>query len=134
MPPIYVPAPHLITAHTGPLHPIEAIILNNVTTIETWFRKSWQKTPAPITSSVDLRHAGFKIAPVDTNLFPAGFNNINRDFFPLCIQAAQSVLRDGVPDGMNILLLPESHTRNLHYLQSLTVLRDIFSKAGFVAS
>ncbi len=132
MPPIYVPAPHLITAHTGPLHPIEAIILNNVTTIETWFRKSWQKTPAPITSSVDLRHAGFKIAPVDTNLFPAGFNNINRDFFPLCIQAAQSVLRDGVPDGMNILLLPESHTRNLHYLQSLTVLRDIFSKAGFV--
>jgi oxygen-independent coproporphyrinogen-3 oxidase len=28
---------------------------------------------------VDLRNAGFKLAPVDTNLFPAGFNNLNLD-------------------------------------------------------
>lgn len=132
MPSMHVPVPHLITAHTGPLHPIEEIILSHATTIEAWFRKCWQKTPAPITSSVDLRHAGFKIAPVDTNLFPAGFNNLNTAFFPLCIQAVQSVLRDGVPDCTKILLLPESHTRNLHYLRSLSVLRDIFSKAGFI--
>ncbi len=126
------PVPHLTTAHAGPLHPIEAAILNQVITIEAWFRKFWRLTPAPITSSVDLRHAGFKIAPVDTNLYPAGFNNLNPDFHPLCIQAAQSVLRDGVPDCTKILLLPESHTRNLHYLQSLSVLRDIFAKAGFI--
>lgn len=132
MPPIDSPVPHLTTAHAGPLHPIEAAILSQVTTIEAWFRKCWQKTPAPITSSVDLRHAGFKIAPVDTNLFPAGFNNLNPDFFPLCIQAAQSALRDGVPDCTKILLLPENHTRNRHYLQSLSVLRDIFAKAGFI--
>jgi glutamate--cysteine ligase len=28
-------------------------------------------------TSVDLRNAGFKLAPVDTNLFPGGFNNLN---------------------------------------------------------
>ncbi len=132
MPRIDVPVPHLTTAHAGPLHPIEAVILSNVTTIEAWFRKAWQKTPAPVTSSVDLRHAGFKIASVDTNLFPAGFNNLNPDFFPLCIQAAQSFLRDELPECTKILILPEGHTRNRYYLQSLSVLRDIFSKAGFV--
>lgn len=132
MSPTDSPVPHLTTAHAGPLHPIETVILSHATSIEAWFRRCWQKTPAPITSSVDLRHAGFKIAPVDTNLFPAGFNNLNRDFFPLCIQAAQSVLCEGVPDSTKILLLPENHTRNHHYLQSLAVLRDIFVKAGFI--
>ena len=31
----------------------------------------------PFYASVDLRNAGFKLAPVDTNLFPGGFNNLN---------------------------------------------------------
>lgn len=128
---MFAPVPNLTTAHAGPLHPVEAVILSHVSIIENWFRKSWQATPAPITSSVDLRHAGFKIAPVDTNLFPAGFNNLNRDFFPLCIQAAQSVWKPGISECTKILILPESHTRNRFYLASLAVLRDIFSKAGF---
>lgn len=128
---IDVPVPHLTTAHTGPLNHVERIILSQVASIEAWFRLKWQETPPPLTSSVDLRQAGYKLAPVDTNLFPAGFNNLNPEFLPLCIQAAQSALMDNLPDCTKILILPESHTRNLHYLQSLSVLRDIFSKAGF---
>lgn len=128
---IDVPVPNLVTAHSGPLNHVEEVILNQVTIIEAWFRQQWQKTPAPITSSVDLRHAGFKLSPVDTNLFPAGFNNLNPEFLPLCIQAAQSALVGSFPSCLKILLLPESHTRNQFYLQSLSVLRDIFVKAGF---
>lgn len=127
-----VPVPHLTTAHCGPLYHVEKIILNQVATIESWFREKWQMTPPPITSSVDLRHAGFKLAPVDTNLFPAGFNNLNQDFLPLCVQAVQATMIDHLPTCRKILLLPESHTRNRFYLQSLSVLRDIFVKAGFV--
>lgn len=127
-----IPVPHLTTAHSGPLFHVEEIVLNQIANIETWFRHQWKKTPPPLTSSVDLRHAGFKIAPVDTNLFPAGFNNLNPEFLPLCIQAAQSVLIDYVPDCTKILLIPESHTRNKFYLQSLNVLKTIFIKAGFV--
>ncbi|MFI4919350.1 MAG: glutamate--cysteine ligase [Legionellales bacterium] len=127
-----VPVPHLTTAHTGPLHHVEKIILNHTAVIESWFRQQWKDTPPPLTSSVDLRHAGFKLAPVDTNLFPAGFNNLNPEFMPLCIQAAQSVLMEYIPDCTRILLLPENHTRNKFYLQSLSVLRTIFMKAGFV--
>jgi glutamate--cysteine ligase len=125
------PVPHLTTVHSGPLYHVEKVILSQVTTIETWFRQKWQETPPPITSSVDLRHAGFKLAPVDTNLFPAGFNNLHPDILPLCIQAAQSVIVDYLPSCKKILLIPESHTRNRFYLQSITVLRDIFMKAGF---
>lgn len=127
-----VPVPHLTTAHSGPLYHVEKIILNHVPAIEAWFRQKWKETPAPLTSSVDLRHAGFKIAPVDTNLFPAGFNNLNPEFLPLCIQAAQSVLIEYIPDCTKILILPESHTRNKFYLQSLNVLKTIFLKAGFI--
>ncbi|RUQ91540.1 glutamate--cysteine ligase [Legionella septentrionalis] len=126
------PVPHLTTVHSGPLHHIEEVILNQLANIEAWFRQRWQETPAPITSSVDLRHAGFKLSPVDTNLFPAGFNNLNRDFLPLCIQAAQAVIGEQVPSCTKILLLPESHTRNQFYFESLSVLRDIFAKAGFI--
>ena len=46
--------------------------------IESWFEHRWQETPAPLTSSVDIRDAGFKCSPVDTNLYPAGFNNLNQ--------------------------------------------------------
>ena len=127
-----IPVPNLTTAHCGPLYHIEKILLNKVATIETWFRQKWLETPPPLTSSVDLRHAGVKLAPVDTNLFPAGYNNLNPDFLPLCVQAVQSVLFDSFPTCRNILLLPESHTRNSFYMQSLCVLRSIFVQAGFV--
>lgn len=127
-----VPVPHLTTAHSGPLYHVEKIILNQVAAIEAWFRTKWKETPAPLTSSVDLRHAGFKLSPVDTNLFPAGFNNLNPEFLPLCIQAAQSVLAEYNPNCTRILILPEGHTRNKFYLQSLNVIRTILSKAGFI--
>lgn len=131
MPQFDIPVPHLTTASNGPLHHIEAVILNQVPAIEGWFRKRWRETPPSITSSVDLRHAGFKLAPVDTNLFPAGFNNLNPDFLPLCIQAVQSELSETNLSCSKILLVPENHTRNQFYLKSLCRLRDIFSEAGF---
>lgn len=124
--------PNLIATPCDPAHDIEQIILKQVAVIESWFRQKWKDTPASLTSSVDLRHAGFKLAPIDTNLFPAGFNNLSRDCLPLCIQAVQAVLDDYNPTCKNILILPESHTRNQFYMQNLSVLRDIFVKAGFV--
>ena len=69
--------PHLTTALTGPLLELERRILDNDTTVERWLRTQWQEHTPPFYSSVDLRNAGFKLAPVDTNLFPGGFNNLN---------------------------------------------------------
>jgi glutamate--cysteine ligase len=69
--------PHLTTALTGPLLELERRFLDSSTQIEHWLRGQWQEHTPPFYSSCDLRNAGFKLAPVDTNLFPGGFNNLN---------------------------------------------------------
>ena len=123
--------PHLTTALSGPLQQIETLLLTEQNRIETWLRAEWRKTPAPLYTSVDLRNAGFKLAPVDTNLFPAGFNNLNPAFLPLCVQAMQAKIEQVCETASNILLIPEDHSRNLFYLESLATLRDIILKAGY---
>ncbi len=123
--------PNLTTALTGPLHEIEEHLLAHQARIEQWFRGQWRQTTAPLYASVDLRNAGFKLAPVDTNLFPAGFNNLNPEFLPLGIQAAQSAIERIDPEAMRILIVPESHTRNLFYLESLASLTEILILAGY---
>ncbi len=123
--------PHLTTSLKGPLQEIETHFLEHQAKIEAWFRQQWLITPAPFYGSVDLRNAGFKLAPVDTNLFPAGFNNLNPAFMPLCVQAIQSILEREMPKACNILLIPENHTRNLFYLENLATLREVINKAGY---
>lgn len=123
--------PNLETALKGPLEELEKKLLANQVKIEGWFRKQWRKTPAPIYGSTDLRNAGFKLAPVDTNLFPAGFNNLNEEFSPICIHAVQAMMHEICPDVTNILLIPESHTRNQFYFESLARLQEYFMGAGF---
>lgn len=123
--------PHLITANMGPIQLIESQLLSNQSGIESWFRKQWQLTPAPFYASVDLRNAGFKLAPVDTNLFPAGFNNLNETFMPLAYHATQTALQRLCPTASNVLIIPENHTRNVHYLESLATLHHIISQAGY---
>lgn len=125
------PVPHLTTTLNGPLQEIESHLLDHQTAIESWFRRQWRETTAPFYASVDLRNAGFKLAPVDTNLFPAGFNNLNPAFLPLCIQAFQSAFERVCPEGTELILVPENHTRNQFYLESLATLQDIVHKAGF---
>jgi glutamate--cysteine ligase len=125
------PAPTPAITLSEPLREVESRILERMADIEAGFRHQWRKTPAPFYASVDLRNAGFKIAPVDTNLFPAGFNNLNPDCEPLCIQAMQqAVLLSGVTVD-RILIVPENHTRNLFYLENVAVLQAIIERAGF---
>jgi glutamate--cysteine ligase len=123
--------PHLTTALTGPLHKVESYMLDNQSVIESWFRSQWRLTRAPFYASVDIRNAGFKIAPVDTNLFPAGFNNLNPAFESLCIQAVQVAVEHLHADADRILIIPENHTRNPFYLENLATLQQIIEKAGF---
>jgi glutamate--cysteine ligase len=123
--------PHLTTALTGPLRHLERHLLAHQPQIEAWLRQEWRETPPPFYASVDLRNAGFKLAPVDTNLCPAGFNNLNPAFLPLCVQAVQTAIEHYKPDACKVLLIAESHTRNLHYLESLATLRNILQQSGY---
>ncbi|WP_249605088.1 glutamate--cysteine ligase [Chromobacterium sp. IRSSSOUMB001] len=124
------PVPHLATALTGPLYELESRILTAQPQIEHWFRSQWHNHAAPFYGSVDLRNSGFKLAPVDMNLFPGGHNNLNRDFLPLAVHAAQSAVEKVCPEARSVLLIPENHTRNTFYLQNIAALVHIFEQAG----
>ena len=122
--------PHLTTALSGPLLALEKQILEAMPSIEHWFRTQWLEHDAPFYTSVDLRNRGFKLAPVDTNLFPGGFNNLNPDFMPLCVQAAMTAVEKICPKGQRFLLIPENHTRNIFYLKNVAALQYILRQAG----
>lgn len=123
--------PHLTTATTEPLNILERKLLSQEKKIESWFETQWKLSRAPVYGSVDLRNAGFKLAPVDMNLFPAGFNNLNPDFLPISIDAAYHAINQFYPGAKKILLIPENHTRNDFYWENIRTLLDIISKAGF---
>jgi glutamate--cysteine ligase len=122
--------PHLTTSLTGPLRELERVVLDQRPEIERWFRTQWLEHEVPFYSSVDLRNSGFKLAPVDLNLFPGGFNNLNPEFLPLCVHAAMSAVQKLCPDTQRFMLVPENHTRNLHYLQNVATLKRILEGAG----
>lgn len=122
--------PHLTTALSGPILELERHFLDNSTQIEHWLRGQWQEHTPPFYSSCDLRNAGFKLAPVDTNLYPGGFNNLNPAFLPLCVQAAMSAIEKFCPEARSLLLIPENHTRNQFYLQNVAQLVDILRQTG----
>jgi glutamate--cysteine ligase len=125
--------PHLKTTLTGPLQLIEKQILDQQHEIELWFESQWKLTPAPIYGSVDLRNAGFMLAPVDMNMFPAGFNNLqlNSDFVKLSIASARQTIHTLQPAAKTILLIPENHTRNVHYWENVNALTKVITAAGF---
>ncbi len=122
--------PHLTTALHGPLLDLEQRILDSSSAIERWFRLRWQAHESPFYTSVDLRNSGFKLAPVDTNLYPGGFNNLNPAFIPLAVQAATSLIERICPKAKNLLLIPENHTRNRWYLENVAVLAAILGQTG----
>ena len=122
--------PHLVTALTGPINELEQRILDSMPAIERWFRLEWMEHTPPIYTSVDIRNAGFKLAPVDTNLFPGGWNNLTTAMLPLAVQAAQAAIEKICPEAKNLLIIPENHTRNTFYLTNVLQLQRIFSMAG----
>lgn len=122
--------PHLATALNGPLLELERRLLESSPSIEGWLRRHWQQHEPPFYASVDLRNSGFKLAPVDTNLFPGGFNNLGPAFTPLAVQAARGAMERLCPEAKNLLLIPENHTRNRGYQENVGALAEILRQAG----
>lgn len=122
--------PHLVTALNGPINELEQRILESMPAIERWFRLEWMEHTPSFYCSVDLRNAGFKLAPVDTNLYPGGWNNLRPDMLPLAVQAAMAAIEKICPEAKNLLLVPDHHTTSPAYLSNLARLARIFNLAG----
>ena len=122
--------PHLITALTGPINELEQRILDSTPAIERWFRLEWMEHTPPFYCAVDVRNAGFKLAPVDTNLFPDGWNNLTAEMLPLAVQAAMAAIEKICPEARNLLVVPDKGTDNSFYLANILQLKRIFHQAG----
>ncbi len=99
--------------------------------IQRWLETYREPLTDPMYASVDLRNAGFKISPVDTNIFPGGWNNI----CPKSRRDATERIKDYIyrchPGTKKVLILPEHHTRNTYYLSNISKLHEIIERAGF---
>ena len=103
--------PHLVTALTGPINELEARILESMPAIERWFRLEWMEHTPPFYTAVDIRNAGYKLVPVDTDLHPRGFGHLTPAMLPLAVQAAMAAIEKICPEAKNLLLIPESGNR-----------------------
>ena len=121
--------PHLITALTGPINELEARVLDSMPAIERWLRLEWMEHTPPFYASVDLRNAGFKLAPVDTDLFPRGFNHLTEEMLPLAVQAAMAAIEKICPEAKNLLIVPQDDDGPFH-AEHLERLVRIFTMAG----
>ena len=82
-------------------------------------------------SSVDIRESKYKLASIDTNIFPAGFNNLSRYNDSTISAEFKSFIESQFPDAESILLFCEDHTRNLYYLENIYQLSTMIEQAGY---
>ncbi|MCC7151643.1 MAG: glutamate--cysteine ligase [Rubrivivax sp.] len=122
--------PNLVTALTGPINELEQRLLESMPAIERWFRLEWMEHTPTFYCSVDLRNAGYKLAPVATDLFPAGFNHLTPQMLPLAVQAAMAAIEKICPEAKNLLLVPCAHCDSASYLEHLQRLVQVFTQAG----
>lgn len=109
---------------------LEKMLISKQRDVEEFFHNLPYKN-LPIFSSVDLRNSGFKIAHVDCNLFPAGFNNLTDVAVERACKNTQEYLELYFPKAKKILIAPENLTRNQFYQQNILTIKNIFEKANY---
>jgi glutamate--cysteine ligase len=96
-----------------------------------WITDRAPKNFEPFYSSIDIRDASFKLAPVDANLYPAGFNNVCEDD----VEQSPEILKKLLISHLGVLpkkmaILPEAHTKNRYYADNLRALKGLFTQMG----
>ena len=113
------------------IHDLTQRLEDNRELITEWMRKKRSEVPIPIYGSVDIRDSGWKVAVVDANHFPAGFNNVGSEDE----QRISSLLSDHIlrkhPECIWVHLYPESHTRNPGYVENVATIKRLIIGAGF---
>lgn len=95
-----------------------------------WFEAKAKKRQPFFYTSVDVRNFGFKLAPVDTNIFPAGWNNLNEAAKQKAAISVRDYFAAYYPQAKSAALLAENFSRNKFYWENISVLQKIISSAG----
>lgn len=97
---------------------------------QDWYLNHLSQLEYPIYSSYDIRQSGLKIAAVDANIYPAGFNNILVTDRILASQAFDQYLQRHFNKSNRILLVTEEHTLNKYYWDNIAVLKSCLEQTG----
>lgn len=106
-------------------------ISKNLSRLHDWYMESRKGYAYPFYTSVDVRDSGFKIAVVDANIYPAGFNNICVTDRESAGPAIENYLRSHYGKPIEkIGLLCEEHTNNLNYWDNVLALKEMIETTG----
>ena len=102
------------------------------TRLSDWYCQKLSGATFPIYSSYDIRNAGFKIANVDGNIYPAGFNNICNNDQDHAGEIFKKFIQDHYGQSIkNILLVSEEHTNNPYYWDNIKTISSLLESVGF---
>ena len=111
--------------HTdGAVEEFNRFIHKNSDKINGWL-KDRETKDVPIYSSVDIRNARFKIAPVDTNLFPSGFNNLSQEALKIATACFSHFLKKNFTNITKIAVIAENFTKNIKYWEHIKALLKV---------
>ena len=109
---------------------LDEFIISNWNHINDYLDQEAKKYPVPFYNSVDIRESKNKYAPVDNNIYPAGFNNICMlDLDEASYQIKEYISQKNISSKTWGILI-ESHTKNTFYLDNLCFLRKAILEAG----
>ena len=100
-------------------------IFNKKSLIENYFEEAFKKNPPLLYNSIDIRHNSHKISAIDSNCYPAGFNNLSDLAIIKGHQIFQNSQYQPTNSLNNIFIIPENHSRNLKYFENLANLIQI---------
>ena len=113
------------------VHDLTQKLEENRELISEWMANKRSEVPIPIYGSVDIRDAGWKVAVVDANHFPAGFNNTSPEDEPHLAALLKNHINRKHEGCTWVHLYPESHTRNPGYVENVATIKRLIESAGF---
>ena len=110
---------------------VHSQIIAHLSETKDWFEGKIKNRFVPFYTSFDIRDSSFKVAPVDANVFPAGFNNIcDVDRMKASLLMGE-YLKSRYPEVSVILLLAEEHRTNLYYWDNIYIIKSLIEKNGY---
>ena len=117
---------------------LSKFIISQEAKAKDWLCNAARDHRIPFYASADLRDSGSKIACVDLNLFPAGFNNLCYTFVERAVEPIKKYISEHlskhIEDYKNVLIIPESHSKNPFYNTNLFHLKRALETAGLTVS
>ena len=112
---------------------LSKILIEREDAVRKWLDGHRQKVECPIYTSVDIRNAHFKLSVIDTNIYPAGFNNLVPTYEEALSEAFEKYISEKFGAIARILVISEANTRNKFYMENLNTILDLLAGAGYEA-